>query len=96
MVCSVQEPKYQSCISYDCYRKFMSKTKVDININAKVRSGDRSNIGPIGVVIYSLILGAHEFEHKFISKQSMTVKRMYLQAGLKPAPLTVWVSTLTI
>ena len=51
-----------SCIIYDCYKEFMSKTKIDINIKAKVSSEERSNLGPIGVVICSLILGANEFE----------------------------------
>ena len=42
------------------------ETKINTNVKATVSSADGSNLGPIGVVIYSLILGAHEFEHKFI------------------------------
>ena len=55
-----------SCISYDCYKKSTLKTKIDINIKAKVSSAEGSNLGPTEVAICSLILGAHEFECKFI------------------------------
>ena len=46
-----------SCISCDCYREFMSKPKTDTNFKANISSADRSNLGPIGVVTCSWILG---------------------------------------
>ena len=39
---------------------------MNINIKCKVISADGSNLGPIGVVICSLILDACKFECKFI------------------------------
>ena len=54
-----------SCISYDCYKAFTQKTRINMNTETTVISEDGSNLGPIEVVIYSLILGANKFEHKF-------------------------------
>ena len=34
-------------ISYDCYREFTSKAKIDTNVKTEVISADRSNLGPI-------------------------------------------------
>ena len=40
--------------------------KIDMNVKAKVSSSNRSNLGPLRVAIFLLILGTCEFEHKFI------------------------------
>ena len=37
-----------------------------MTVKVKISSADGSNLGPMGIVVCSLILGAHEFEHKFI------------------------------
>ena len=37
-----------------------------MNVKSEVISTDGSNLGPIRVVMCSLILGAHEFKHNFI------------------------------
>ena len=42
------------------------KTRINTSIEAKVHSADRSHLGPIGIVICSLLLHADEFEYKFI------------------------------
>ena len=57
--------------SYDWYREFILKTKIDRTMNAKVSSTSGSNLGPIGVVISFLLLGACEFEHKFIMSKHL-------------------------
>ena len=55
-----------SCTSYGYYREFKLKAKIDINVRATVRSANGSNLGLIGIAKGSLLLVAHEFEHKFI------------------------------
>ena len=55
-----------SCISYDCYSKFILKTKIDMTVKAKGSSADGSNLGPIGVVLCTFPLGTCECEHMFI------------------------------
>ena len=56
-----------ACISYDCHREFTSKARINMKIEVKVTSAYRSNLGPIGIIMCSLILGACEFEHRFIA-----------------------------
>ena len=43
-----------------------------MNVKAKVSSANGSNLGPIGVVICSLILGSHEFKIKFIACKNLS------------------------
>ena len=44
----------------------MSKANIDTNVKAKISSANGSNLGPIGVVICSIIFGACQLEHNFI------------------------------
>ena len=52
-----------SCISYDFYRKFIIKPEIKSNIHAKVDLADGSNPGPLGIVLCSIKLGSHIFQH---------------------------------
>ena len=52
--------------SYDCYKEFKLKTRINDSVEARVISAYRTNLGPVGVVICSLILGTCKFKHKFI------------------------------
>ena len=42
-----------------------------MNIKTKVSSADRSNLGSIGAITCSLILGAHKFKLKFIAWKNL-------------------------
>ena len=55
-----------SCISYECYKEFTLKTKVNTEVRTRVSSADGSNLGPIGTFMCSVTYCAHEFEDKFI------------------------------
>ena len=39
---------------------------MDTNVRATVSLADGSNLGPIGIATWSLLQGAHEFEHNFM------------------------------
>ena len=54
------------CISYISYSEFDIETKTYTKVKAKASLKDRSNLGPSGIVICSVMLGAHEIYHKFI------------------------------
>ena len=51
-----------SFISYDCYKEFTSKTRINANIEANISSVDGSNLGTIGVFIHSFRIGECKFE----------------------------------
>ena len=42
------------------------ETNINTKVKAKVSSAGASSLGPLGIVICFIILGALEFDHKFI------------------------------
>ena len=56
-----------SGISYDSCKEFAPKTRINTKVKPIISLAVWSNLGPIGVVICSLILGTYEFEHKYIA-----------------------------
>ena len=55
-----------SYLSYDCYREFSCKQKIDTTDRATASSANGSSLGPLEFVTYPLLLGTYEYEHKFI------------------------------
>ena len=42
------------------------KTKINTMVKSKVSSIDESNLGPVEIIICSMTLDEHEFDHRFI------------------------------